>query len=101
MIGNNISIKNSEIGIASKDLSEIILTKVNMSDLKVGFTVFQKKPEYGPGSISVTDLTIYNIEIPFLIEKGSTMIFDNKNIENVKGKVEEILYGNVFGKSRE
>jgi len=101
MIGNNISIKNSEIGIASKDLSEIILTKVNMSDLKVGFTVFQKKPEYGPGSISVTDLTIYNIEIPFLIEKGSTMIFDNKNIENVKGKVEEILYGNVFGKSSE
>ena len=70
-----------------------------MSDLQVGFAAFQKKPEYGPGSIIITDLTINNIEIPFLIEEGSKMIYDNKHIENVNSKVEEILYGNVFGKS--
>ena len=97
--GSTLTIKNSAIGVTSKDLSEINLSKVNMSDLQVGFTAFQKKPEYGPGSIIITDLTINNMEIPFLIEEGSSMIYENKHIENVNGKVEDILYGNVFGKS--
>ena len=70
-----------------------------MSDLKLGFTAFQKKPEYGPGKIKITGLTTNNIEVPFLIEQSSTMIVDNINIESISGRVEDILYGNVYGKN--
>ena len=99
--GRNIEITNSEIGITSKDLSEIELEKVKMSNLKLGFTAFQKKSEYGPGNIKITGLITNNIEVPFMIEQSSTMIVDNIRIENINGKVEDILYGNVFGKNSE
>ena len=97
--GNNIKITNSEIGITSKDLSEIELEKVEMSNIKLGFTAFQKKPEYGPGYIIITGLTTNNIEVPFLIEKSSTMLVDNISIESINDRVEDVLYGNVYGKN--
>lgn len=97
--GNNINIINTEIGVACKDLSEIELTVLNMSNIKVGFTAFQKKSEFGPGNINITGLTSYDIELPFLIEEGSKMICDNKIVENVDMRVEEILYGVKYGKS--
>ena len=101
MEGRNIKITNSEIGITSKDLSEIELEKVKISNLKLGFTAFQKKSEYGPGYIKITGLTTNNIEVPYMIEQRSKMIVDNISIESINEKVEDILYGNVFGKNSE
>ena len=34
-----------------------------------------------------------------LIEQNSTMLVDNIKIETINGRVEEILYGNVYGKN--
>ena len=41
--GKNIYIENAEIGIASKDFSEVNLSDVKIKDTKLGFAVFKKK----------------------------------------------------------
>jgi hypothetical protein len=99
MTGKNIKIINSEIGVASKDLSEINLSNLIINETNVGFAAFQKKSEFGPGKITVTNMTINNTETPYLIEKGSTMTVNGKNIKHTDKKVEEILYRAVYGKS--
>jgi len=97
--GNNIEINNSEVGIASKDLSNVNLSGVKIYGSTIGFTVFQKKPEFGPASIIVADLKMNEVEVPYLNEKGSTIITDGKKIEQTDEKVREILYGVLYGKS--
>ena len=71
LTGENVRMVNSQICIASKDLSEIDVSNVNLESSIVGFAAFQKKPEYGPASISANNLKINQIPIPYLIEKNS------------------------------
>jgi hypothetical protein len=39
------------------------------------------------------------IEIPYLIEKGSKLTVNGKQIKSDNKKVKEILYGNEYGKA--
>ena len=52
----NISIKNSYIGIASKDESTIRGLKIDISDSKIGLAAYQKKSEFGPGKIELKEM---------------------------------------------
>ena len=40
-----------------------------------------------------------NLKNPFLIETGSSMYVDNNEIPTINKKVEDLLYGTLFGKS--
>lgn len=97
--GKNITIYNSEIGITSKDLSIVELINVTLSNTKIGFTAYQKKSEYGPGKIKVDKYEINNINVPFLIEIGSSMFANGNKIATTDKKVEKMLYGSIYGKS--
>ena len=97
--GKDIKISNSEIGITSKDLSEVVLNNVILENLNVGITAFQKKPEYGPATIKINNLVKNNLKEPYLIEKKSALIVNNILVDNIEGKVEEMLYGSIYGKS--
>lgn len=68
--------KNSRIIVASKDLSEVLVQKAKVEHSKIGFTAFQKKSEFGPGTIKIKALEMNNLETPFLIEEGSTLEID-------------------------
>ena len=70
-----------------------------MNNVQVGFTAFQKKPEFGPGRIECKIVTLKNIEIPYLIEQYSNCIVDHKPIKKTNKKVEEILYGVEYGEA--
>jgi hypothetical protein len=96
---NHIDIKNAEIAVASKDLSELTMKNVNISDSKVGFAVYQKKPEFGSATIQAEGLKVRNIEIPYLIEERSTMVVDGEVVQSSRKNVKEILYGVEYGKS--
>ena len=87
--GENINIINTEIGIASKDLSYVNIENISIKDSKIGFTAFQKKPEFGPGKIIVNNLTLENLEESFLIENKSEMIVDNKIIKITNAIIED------------
>ena len=99
MIVKNIEIKNAEIAVSSKDNSKIDLQDSKISKSKVGFAVFQKKSEYGPGVAEVKNTEMKKIEVPYLVEKKSILLIDGKKKKSKQKKVKEILYGNEYGKS--
>ena len=92
-------IKNSELALASKDQSTIVAENLIIENCKVAYTLFQKKPEFGPGSITVQNTQLIHTEIPYLLEEGSTLSVNNEIILPNKKNVAELLYGNEFGKS--
>lgn len=97
--GSQINILGGEIGIVSKDLSKITLSNVTLYDTKLGFSAFQKKTEYGKGSIFIEQLSFGNIEAKHLIETGSQLLIDNVPVETVSNNVIDQLYGKKYGKS--
>ena len=99
LIGKNLFINESEIAITSKDLSVIDLYNVEISNSNVAFTAYQKKPEYGPAKILVSNYTKNEVERDFLIESKSSMILDGEIIPTINTKVEDMFYGNIYGKS--
>ena len=50
---DDVLINNSAIGIASKDLSNVIANNVSIKNTGIGLTAFQKKVEFGPASIKI------------------------------------------------
>jgi len=99
IIIHGIEIINAELGITSKDNSEIIAENVILKHVKVGFIAFQKKPEFGPAFISVSGLQQNEIREKYLIEITSSLSIDGINIKPNKEDVKSILYGAEYGKS--
>lgn len=78
-----IEIRNSAIGIASKDLSNITVVKAKLEQVKEGFTVYQKKPEYGPGTLVVEELEEKGVDRLYRVQVGSKLTVEGREI---KGK---------------
>ena len=97
--GKHIGILNAEIGITSKDLSEVSLSNVKISDTRLGFAVFQKKEEYGASEAKITDLEMTNVDFIHLVDLNSTLTLNGKDVISKLPKVENFLYGANFGKS--
>ncbi len=91
LTGKNIKIINSEVGIASKDLSKVDLSNVEINNSSVGFAAYRKKPEFGEASINVNGLAIHDTRSPYLIEAGSEMFLNGKKIIPRYQNVEQIL----------
>jgi hypothetical protein len=99
VVVNHITITNAEIAVASKDTSEIKIEDIQIDNGVIGFTAYQKKPEFGPASIQATDVKIENVKIPYLIEQTSSLTAEGRYIKPSRDNVKNILYGVEFGKS--
>jgi hypothetical protein len=97
--GRNITIKDGEIGIVSKDLSSVILDQVSINNTRLGFSAFQKKSEYGKASIAITRLTELKIEKEYLIENGCKLSIDGNLMPTVSNNIIDQMYGGDYGKS--
>lgn len=97
--GNNIKVRSGEIGIVSKDLSIIDLSKIEVVDTRLGVAVFQKKPEFGAGEVYLEKGTFVNTEKAYLIEVGSVFMLNEQLIPSKEKNVSDRLYGNNYGKS--
>ncbi|WP_109098924.1 hypothetical protein [Aquimarina sp. AU58] len=97
--GEKVRITGGEIGVVSKDLSHIVLNDVTISNTRLAFSCFQKKSEFGPGSIAVSDIELLNNELDYLIEKNSKLSIDKVFMETKSAKVIEKMYGKEYGKS--
>jgi hypothetical protein len=75
---DNISIDRAVIGIASKDESKVLVSDLKLMNCQTGFSVFQKKPEYGVASIFVKSYQIENTKVPYYCQDGSHINFDYK-----------------------
>ncbi len=96
---NMIRIRNAEIAVACKDLAEIIVDDISITNCEIGFSAFQKKPEFGPGFIQATHINIENVNIPYLIEVASTLMSEGEKMIGTEKNVKDMLYGVVYGKS--
>ncbi|MBN2772028.1 MAG: CotH kinase family protein [Spirochaetes bacterium] len=93
-------ISDSEIALAAKDKSSIYAKNIEIVNCKLGFTAFQKKPEYGPGKIEVTDIEYKDVSKLMIIEIHSSVTIDGDKHEGDMPDVkDEHLYGKEYGKA--
>jgi len=89
---SNCTIDKASIGVASKDLSELVLNKIIMNHTVYGLVAFVKKPEYGPAKITIDNLKMKNYMIFHQIEEGSVLTLNGKKIYGREKKLAEKLY---------
>jgi len=85
---DDTKINKAKTAIASKDLSTVIVNSVILQNVDYGFVAFQKKPEFGPAKIIVTNTIRGVINYKNLIDSGSMLI-------NNKGDRADTIVGGV------
>ena len=69
----NVKIKDAVIGVASKDESSAIVNNLELENCIIGYSIFQKKPEYGGAEVVVKNHKLKNVETISQCEEGSTI----------------------------
>ena len=96
---SGVQISGAEIALTCKDKSKFEVDACDITTSRIGVTAYQKKPEFGPASITISNLSLSGAEIPYMIEENSTLTLDGKSIPSTYESVKDILYGVEFGKS--
>lgn len=78
---DHMRISGSNIGVASKDLSTVTISNSSITQCRYGYTVFQKKPEFGPAGIFANSVEVSQVDTMQLIEIGSFIEVDGKRME--------------------
>ena len=88
----NITVQGAVIGVAAKDLTQVTGQDVFISDVKIGLALYQKKPEFGPSSMVLTNTTLGGlIGLDHLIESGSTLELNNETVVPKSKKKEKLI----------
>mgnify|MGYP003996212949 FL=1 len=93
VVVDNLEGEKLRVAVASKDYSEVIIKKAKLENVQIGFAVFQKKSEFGPGAIEVQTLEMDNVGTPYLVEEGSSLEIDGASTTSKVKNVGELLYG--------
>ncbi len=96
--GKNIEVYQSAIAVASKDNSELNVSNLVLNDNELCFTAFQKKPEFGPATLKITDAVMKNNALDHLIENYSSLLLNGQQMPTVD-RVKNQMYGVIYGKS--
>ena len=96
---DNLHILNSEIAFAAKDNSTLNINNSIITASTIGFTAFQKKPEFGPAKIYVNNTKLSDIDMKYLIEKNSILSINNVSMTSKQKNIKELMYGIKYGKS--
>lgn len=78
LLVENITIKGAITAFASKDDSDLEVKNATVEGTEVGVAAFQKKPEYGPGRMTLTDVEFSKIGELGLIERYSLVNYKGK-----------------------
>jgi len=89
----DVFVQHASVAVAVKDLSSFTLSKAEIADTKVGIALYQKKPEFGPATATVTGVEVSGSERPFLVENGSSLTIDGATFAPNHAAVLEFLYG--------
>ncbi len=92
-------VRRAEIGLASKDLSELEVRGLDLEESSLGFAVFRKKPEFGPAALSAWDVRMARLGTGYLLERGSRLSFEGQEVAANEEQVRDLLYGVKFGKA--
>ncbi|MEC8956824.1 MAG: CotH kinase family protein [Nitrospinota bacterium] len=92
---NNLAVKQAKIAIASKDMSNILAKNISIKDSTIGFAAYQKKPEFGPAKINVAHVIHNNLNNPFMVETGSTLLVDGIEHAVKQNDAYKLLYPKI------
>jgi hypothetical protein len=93
----DVEVRDSKIGMASKDRSSLVAEALRVTDVKIGFALYAKKSEFGPASMELRDARLEGAATPYLLEHGSKLVMEGREIEpNATGVYDE-LYGPPHG----
>ena len=81
---NDCVIENTSIAIASKDMSDLYVSNVEISKCSYALAAYQKKAEFGPSKINIKSSNIENLKTPYLVELNSEIILEGKKIVGQK-----------------
>jgi len=90
---SNISVKNSLVGIASKDGSKTYAKNIDFINVDYPFAAYQKKKAYDYGKLILNNFVINNFKINFIRDTNS-IIFDeklNKQLGTSNKKINKII----------
>lgn len=90
---NDVLIANANIGVASKDRSNVKVNTISVSDTYCAFAVYQKKSEYEPAKLEVENVTTTNIGRKNLLGLESVLIIDNNKSIGIEKINIDSLYG--------
>jgi hypothetical protein len=91
-------ITSANIGVASKDLSQVTIRGIQINDVKVaGLAAYIKKPQYGPASIDADGIDFSNTALEALCQIGSTISLSGKDIECQEVDVESLYDQGILG----
>jgi len=89
---SHIDINGAVIGIASKDKSLVTGDAIIISNIQIGLALYQKKPEFGPAEINITDTEIKGlIGLDYLIQPGSTLTLNGVKVHPRSKEKEKVI----------
>lgn len=97
IIGKKIRISESEIAIASKDNSIVDIEDIEIESSKLAYCAFQKKAEFGPGTIKVNNAISTNVGREHLIQIGSYLSINDSEVSEKLVQVKHMLYDGEYG----
>ncbi len=80
-------------GVVSKDLSTVTAEDVTIRRSEVALAAYQKKPEYGPASITIENLRTEETPELLMIEKGCWINLDGHESRGISLAVARGIYG--------
>jgi hypothetical protein len=93
-----LRIQEVGLGVASKDLSNVSLEQVTISDaVHVGLAAYIKKPEYGPATIDATNLSIQNTETEAMVQTNSTISINGMRLETTELDIDALYDQGILG----
>ena len=89
--GEASTIRNAKVGLVSKDLSTLTVAGAKLQDCKYDVSAFQKKSEFGPGTLVITGLEGKNAG-EHLVERGSSATVNGEKLAPNVRDVIPVLY---------
>ncbi|MBF0195792.1 MAG: CotH kinase family protein [Magnetococcales bacterium] len=88
---DGIIVKGAKIALASKDLSLVKVLNMRIANADIGFAVYQKKSEFGPGRLNAGVKSYESVRDKFWLEVGSMLTLDGIIIKANKQEVLKLL----------
>ena len=93
--GVNININNAFIALANKDGSKSKIDKIEISNSKFNFAVFNKKTEYNPPKLTIKNFNFPYSDQDYLLSEKSKLFINQSDLKSNASNeyINKIIYG--------
>ena len=89
---SNIKAQKSYVGIASKDGSIVTASNILMKNVKLPFLSFNKKFEYKPSTLYLTNIDVSEFYEKWVTDKNSKIFFNDSKVGIISKNIIPVVY---------